>query len=117
MQDRRESVRDKVFLGGVAEINQAGSRMDCVVRNFSDEGWQDFAQRLHYLVGDANQREFYPQLKAKLEEMQKNGASKNVLFYISTSASLAPPKRRRRSPAIHAASRSSSCAGAWAAAP
>jgi hypothetical protein len=38
MQDRRESVRDKVFLGGVAEINQAGSRMDCVVRNFSDNG-------------------------------------------------------------------------------
>jgi hypothetical protein len=38
MRDRRESVRDKVFLGGVAEINQAGSRMDCVVRNFSDNG-------------------------------------------------------------------------------
>jgi hypothetical protein len=38
MQDRRESVRDKVFLGGVAEINQAGSSMDCVVRNFSDSG-------------------------------------------------------------------------------
>jgi hypothetical protein len=38
MQDRREIVRDKVFLGGVAEINQAGSRMNCVVRNFSDSG-------------------------------------------------------------------------------
>src|ERR1700756_1351293 len=24
-------------------------------RNFSGEGWQEFAQRLHYLVGDANQ--------------------------------------------------------------
>ena len=60
-------------------------------RNFTDEGWNDFAKRLHYLVGDANQPEFYPRLKAKMEEMQKNGASKNVLFYISTSASLAPP--------------------------
>jgi hypothetical protein len=38
MQDRRESVRDKVFLSGVAEISQAGSKMDCVVRNFSDTG-------------------------------------------------------------------------------
>ena len=38
MQDRRESVRDKVFLGGVAEINSRGSTMDCVVRNFSDNG-------------------------------------------------------------------------------
>lgn len=38
MQDRRGSVRDKVFLGGVAEINQSGSAVDCVVRNFSDNG-------------------------------------------------------------------------------
>jgi PilZ domain len=38
MQDRRERVRDKVFLGGVAEISQRGSKMDCVVRNFSDNG-------------------------------------------------------------------------------
>jgi hypothetical protein len=38
MQDRRESVRDRVFLGGVAEINERGSTMDCVVRNLSDHG-------------------------------------------------------------------------------
>jgi hypothetical protein len=38
MQDRRESVREKVLLGGVAEINESGSTMDCVVRNFSDRG-------------------------------------------------------------------------------
>jgi hypothetical protein len=38
MQDRRHGVRDKVFLGGVAEINDNGSTMDCVVRNFSDGG-------------------------------------------------------------------------------
>ena len=38
MQDRRHSVRDKVLLGGVAEINDSGSTMDCVVRNFSDRG-------------------------------------------------------------------------------
>lgn len=38
MQDRREGVREKVFFGGVAEINERGSTMDCVVRNFSDKG-------------------------------------------------------------------------------
>src|SRR5262249_40432089 len=38
MQDRRERVRDKVFLGGVAEINDRGSTMDCVVRNLSENG-------------------------------------------------------------------------------
>jgi hypothetical protein len=38
MQDRRHSVRDKVLLGGVAKINDSGSTMDCVVRNFSEDG-------------------------------------------------------------------------------
>ncbi|HEX8799498.1 MAG TPA: glucose-6-phosphate dehydrogenase, partial [Terriglobales bacterium] len=59
--------------------------------NYSEEAWKDFAQRLHYLVGDANHPDFYPVLKAKIAEMQKHGASKNVLFYVSTPASLAPP--------------------------
>jgi len=60
-------------------------------RNYSEEGWKDFAGRLHYLVGDANHPDFYPALKANLQAMQKRGASKNVLFYVSTPASLAPP--------------------------
>lgn len=38
MQDRRQNVRDKVLLGGVAEIREIGSTMDCVVRNFSESG-------------------------------------------------------------------------------
>ncbi|BBB99515.1 ribosomal protein L19 [Bradyrhizobium japonicum] len=38
MQDRRQSVRDKVFFGAVAEINERGSTMDCVVRNISEGG-------------------------------------------------------------------------------
>ena len=38
MQDRRHGVRDKVFMGGVAEINDSGSTMDCVVRNFNERG-------------------------------------------------------------------------------
>jgi hypothetical protein len=38
MQDRRQNVRDKVLLGGVAEIPEIGSTVDCVVRNFSESG-------------------------------------------------------------------------------
>ena len=38
MQDRRQRVRDKVLLGGVAEIPEIGATMDCVVRNFSEHG-------------------------------------------------------------------------------
>jgi hypothetical protein len=37
MQDRRHSVRDKVFFGGVAKIDE-NSTMDCVVLNLSDSG-------------------------------------------------------------------------------
>jgi len=60
-------------------------------RNFTDAGWNDFASHLHYLIGNANQRDFYSHLKAKIEDMQKNGASRNIMFYVSTPASLAPP--------------------------
>src|ERR1700756_1251347 len=38
MRDRRESVRDKVMYGGVAEIGERGATRDCIVRNFSDRG-------------------------------------------------------------------------------
>jgi hypothetical protein len=37
MQDRRQSTRDKVLFGGVAEIDNT-STMDCLVRNFSEGG-------------------------------------------------------------------------------
>jgi hypothetical protein len=38
MQDRRQTVRDKVLFGGMAEIGQRGTTTDCVVRNISDRG-------------------------------------------------------------------------------
>ncbi len=68
-----------------------GAKTSKDTRNFSEEGWKDFSERLHYFIGDASKPEFYPQLKKKIEEMQKAGASKNLMFYVSTSASLAPP--------------------------
>ncbi len=68
-----------------------GAASSSDTRNFTQDVWNDFAKRLHYMIGDANQRDFYPHLQAKIQEMQRNGASKNVLFYVSTPASLAPP--------------------------
>ncbi len=38
MQDRRQSARDKVIYGGVAEIAESGASRDCVVRNISEHG-------------------------------------------------------------------------------
>ncbi len=38
MRDRRESVREKVMYGGVAEIGDHGTTRECIVRNISDHG-------------------------------------------------------------------------------
>ena len=38
MLERRESARDKVIYGGVAEIGEHGAVRECVVRNISDKG-------------------------------------------------------------------------------
>ena len=38
MQDRRESVRDKVMYGGVVEIGERGTTRECIVRNISEHG-------------------------------------------------------------------------------
>ena len=38
MLDRRESARDKVMYGGVAEIGDHGATRECIVRNISDNG-------------------------------------------------------------------------------
>lgn len=38
MPERRQSARDKVIYGGVAEITESGASKDCVVRNISEHG-------------------------------------------------------------------------------
>ena len=38
MLDRRQSARDKVIYGGVAELDDRGATRDCIVRNISDNG-------------------------------------------------------------------------------
>ena len=60
------------------------------VRNFSDENWARFARRLHYFPGDFTVPGTFQKLRSHLEEMQRNGSSPNVLYYLSTPASGAP---------------------------
>jgi PilZ domain len=38
MLERRQSARDKVIYGGVAEIGEQGATRDCIVRNISENG-------------------------------------------------------------------------------
>jgi glucose-6-phosphate 1-dehydrogenase len=58
----------------------AGKSRD--TRDFSESGWEDFEQRLDYMVGDINDQNFYPRLRDRLQEMEKNGSSPNHLFYV-----------------------------------
>jgi glucose-6-phosphate 1-dehydrogenase len=60
-------------------------------RNFSEGQWAEFEKRLSYMAGDVNDAEFYPRLRAQLEEMRRAGSSGNHLFYVSTPASVAHP--------------------------
>jgi glucose-6-phosphate 1-dehydrogenase len=60
-------------------------------RDYSESGWRDFETRLHYMEGDVNNSDFYPQLHSRLEEMERSGSSPNHLFYVSTPASVAGP--------------------------
>jgi hypothetical protein len=38
MLDRRQSARDKVIYGGVAEVGERGATRECIVRNISENG-------------------------------------------------------------------------------
>jgi glucose-6-phosphate 1-dehydrogenase len=53
-------------------------------RDYSESGWTAFETHLHYMEGDINNPNFYPQLRNRLEEMEKSGSSPNHLFYVST---------------------------------
>jgi glucose-6-phosphate 1-dehydrogenase len=60
-------------------------------RGYNEPGWHEFENRLHYLVGDINDDQFYSRLRDRMEEMERAGSSQNRLFYVSTPASVASP--------------------------
>ncbi len=57
-------------------------------RNFNAEVWRDFAKRITYLRGDPSDPATFPALSDRLQEMQRGGASANVLFYLATPSSI-----------------------------
>jgi glucose-6-phosphate 1-dehydrogenase len=71
------------------ESTHEATRTSKDVREFSEQKWAHFAKRLRYITGDPSSTAFYAELRAFLEQMQSNGSSANVLFYISTPASFA----------------------------
>jgi len=60
-------------------------------RDFNESHWNEFAGRLHYMVGDINDEAFFGQLRDRLGEAEKSANTPNHLFYVSTPASVAAP--------------------------
>ena len=83
----RTKLQDQEF----RERMRQGTSQSKDARDYSDEKWQQFAQHLHYIVGDPNDGAFYPKLADELERMRVAGSSPNRLFYVSTPASMAAP--------------------------
>lgn len=59
-------------------------------RDFTNETWDAFAARLHYMIGDSSDAEAFHELAARLDRITAEGASANRLFYFSTPPSLFP---------------------------
>ena len=81
----RTNMTDEQFRESMHEAAQTSKD----IRKFDEKKWQNFAKRLHYVVGDPASPGFYAELRGYLEKMQSNGSSPNVLFYVSTPASFA----------------------------
>jgi glucose-6-phosphate 1-dehydrogenase len=81
----RDDLTDEDFRArmraGVAESKEMG--------DFSDDQWQQFSQRLHYVAGELEDRQTYNRIAARLQKMEaEDGTSANHLFYLATPPSL-----------------------------
>ena len=52
-------------------------------RGFSEDGWKDFASRLHYLIGDADKPDFYSHAEEKDRGASERGRQQeySVLYF------------------------------------
>lgn len=93
------SGRFEVLCIGRQEMSEEAFRalMYDAVRNakatqeFTEERWQTFGPKLHYLSGDMKEATTYGEVRGRLEKLsEEHEASRNHLFYLSTPPSLAP---------------------------
>ena len=76
----RKPLSDEQFRQSLEEV--ASHSKDA--RNFSSEGWKDFAKRISYFRADTDSSASYSEIAKHLGEMQSHGASPNLLFYLAT---------------------------------
>ena len=83
----RTTLTDQAFRDRVREARSASP-------DAPDTGgarWQEFEQRLNYLVGDPRDPTMYARLAADLTARQQGGGSANHLFYVAAPTSLVRP--------------------------
>lgn len=82
--------RTSMSTAAFQEAMRSGVAHSPDTRDFSDEAWQRFATRLHYLAGDPTAASTYQHLDAYLAHMRAAGGSANRLWYLSTPPSVTP---------------------------
>ena len=58
------------------------------IEHLEEKDWQEFAKRLHYMHGELDNENTYREIAARLEDLAKQGATRNRLFYLATPPSL-----------------------------
>ena len=56
--------------------------------HLDEQQWAEFSQCLHYMAGELDDGNTYQQISARLEDLAREGASRNRLFYLATPPSL-----------------------------
>ncbi|HEX6047433.1 MAG TPA: glucose-6-phosphate dehydrogenase [Pyrinomonadaceae bacterium] len=58
------------------------------IEHIDEEKWRAFAERLHYVHGELEEDGTYQTIGTRLDELARDGASENHLFYLATPPSL-----------------------------
>ena len=82
----RSEMTDDAFQAYVREALNSSKKTE----HLDDQGWHEFASRIHYLHGELDSDDTYRKVAEKLEDLASQGASHNYLFYLATPPSLAP---------------------------
>ncbi len=83
----RNPMSEDEFRNGVREALDASEKIE----HIDDQKWRAFADRVHYVSGELEDDGTYQMIGTRLEELAKNGASRNHLFYLATPPSLFAP--------------------------
>lgn len=80
----RNPMSEDEFQGMVREALESSKKTE----HLDEQQWHKFAERLHYMAGELDNGNTYNQISERLEELAKEGASRNHLFYLATPPSL-----------------------------